>query len=303
MTHWREQRERGGLLWLSALGLATRIMGRPLLRVLCAPIALVFLLSASDARRHSQAYLARVLPVQPRWWHTLRHFYCFALVSCDRLLFLSGKWHKFDLDIEDQELILEHARAGRGCLLLVSHLGSFDAMRVPAVELDKIKLRIVIDKQHSPAAMQVIEKLNPTLAADMLDAAAPATTLALTVHEALQAGEMVGIMADRAARHETVAPVSLLGGQAHLPTGPWLLGRALKAPIFVCLALYRGGNRYRIRFHQLSDGSAVPRAERRQQVAENMQQYAAILEENARAYPYNWFNFYDFWSIETAQDH
>jgi predicted LPLAT superfamily acyltransferase len=300
MSHWSEQKERSNLFWLSALGFAATYFGRGFLRILCVPIALFFLLSAREARASSQAFLAKVLPHRPNWWHTFKHFYTFALVSSDRLLFLLGKWDRFNLDIVGDELIRSHDSQGKGCILLVSHIGSFDAMRVPAVEQKHIRLRILIDKQHNPAAMQVIEQLNHQLAADMIDASVPATTLALILNDALSDGEMVGIMADRSGLGDATHRLDFIDEQANFPTGPWMLSMTLKVPVILCFAIYEGGNCYRIRFHQISDGEPVERKHRQDRLQENMQQYASVLEQYAREHPFNWFNFYDFWTDEST---
>jgi len=296
MSHWSEQTERVNLFWLSVLSFAACNLGRRFLAVLCVPIALFFLLTAGNARRMSRQYLTRVLPRAPGWWHTLKHFYTFARVSCDRLLFLSGRGEKFELEFYNPELVQNYARQGRGCLLLVSHIGSFDAMRVPAIEEEKIPIRILIDKQHNAAAIQVMEKLNPSLAASMIDAGAGSSHLALSVNEALLNGDMVGIMAARAGRDDKTVTLEFMGQPAQFPVGPWMLSMALKAPVILCFAIYTGGNRYHLQFSQVSDGSPVPRREREQKLAENMQSYANKLQQLVTENPYNWFNFYDFWS-------
>jgi predicted LPLAT superfamily acyltransferase len=302
MSHWSEQTERVNLFWLSVLSWCASTLGRRFLAVLSAPTALFFLVTAGEARRMSRQYLARVLPRTPGWRHTLKHFYIFARVSFDRLLLLSGRGDKFELEFHNAELVQNYARQGRGCLLLVSHIGSFDAMRVPAIEDEQIPVRILIDKQHNAAAMQVLEKLNPDLAAGMIDAGARSSHLALSVNEALAQGDMVGIMADRAARGENTKALDFLGQAASFPTGPWMLSMALKAPVILCFAVYQGGNRYRVQFSQVSDGSPVPRRERQQKLIDNMQLYVNELQQLAVENPYNWFNFYDFWSDESTRN-
>jgi predicted LPLAT superfamily acyltransferase len=62
--------------------------------------------------------------------------------------------------------------------------------------------------------------------------------------------------------------------------------------------LYRGGNRYEIRFEPLADFSTLEgltRAEREGLVADATLAYARCLERYAREAPDNWFNFHDFW--------
>jgi len=136
----------------------------------------------------------------------------------------------------------------------------------------------------------------------MIDASVPSTTLALTLNEALSDGEMIGIMADRAAKGDAVLPMEFIDGPANLPTGPWMLSMVLKVPVILCFAVYMGGNRYKIRFHKVCDGEPVARAVRQERLRQDMQQYAAVLEQYAQAHPYNWFNFYDFWENAASKN-
>tara|TARA_R110000823_G_scaffold171736_9_gene304192 strand:+ start:29621 stop:30532 length:912 start_codon:yes stop_codon:yes gene_type:complete len=302
MSAWREQTaERGNLFWLRVLSWIATTLGRGFLRLVCGAVALFFLISAPDPRRTSRAYLQRVLGRAVGLPDVWRHFYTFAIVSGDRLLFLAGKSDRFSLSFSGDEIVRQYAARGQGCVLLVSHVGSFDAMRIPAAGED-IKVRIVIDKQHNPAAMQVIESLNPDLARASIDAAVDASQLVLAVAEACSNGDMVGIMADRLARDEAALEVEFLGDQVSLPRGPWVLAMVLKVPVILCFAVYEGGNRYQLRFTEVYDGTPVARRQRQSALTDLAERYATELEHVVRAYPYNWFNFYDFWQHDTTLD-
>lgn len=302
MNHWRQQRERGGLFWLSALSWCAQVFGRGFLRVLCAPIAAFFLLTAAQPRRASREYLRRVLPHPPTLRDIFRHFYTFALVSADRLLLLGGKSGSLDLRMSGEDCVRDVAARGEGCLLLVSHVGSFDAMRLPAVEDEAIPVRILLDRAHNPHAMAVIEKLNPQLAADTIDAGMDATQLVLVIREALDRGELVGIMGDRAAAGEALFHTDLLGSAAGFPRAPWLMALVLRTPVILCWAIYTGGNRYNVTFKRVYDGSPAHRRERQDVVQACIRSYAAEMESVLRSNPYNWFNFYDFWLDESSRD-
>ncbi|MEM7258892.1 MAG: hypothetical protein AAF404_16065, partial [Pseudomonadota bacterium] len=257
MAHWSEQRDRGNLFWISALSWIAIHLGRGFLRIICIPVALFFLLTASAPRTASRDYLAKVLTDRPTLWHVFRHFYTFALVSADRLLFLSGNADRFELRMTGQEIVRQQAIDKRGCLMLVSHLGSFEAMRIPAFDEIALTVRILIDKSHNPAAMQVIDALHPEMADAAIDAGVDSTSLVLAVGEACRAGDMVGIMADRAGRDERLESVEFLGEAAEFPSAPWVMALVLKAPVILCFAAYAGRNCYDIRFSQVYDGSPV----------------------------------------------
>jgi predicted LPLAT superfamily acyltransferase len=62
----------------------------------------------------------------------------------------------------------------------------------------------------------------------------------------------------------------------------------------MCFGLYEGDNRYRIEFVEF--GPPPPPTSRGDQLQPAVDRYAAVLEQYARRYPMNWFNFYPYWT-------
>src|SRR5205807_2395707 len=108
--------------------IAVRI-GRSVARLLLYPIAFYFLLSAHAARRVSYHYLERVRGRPPHWWHLFCHFYCFAATILDRVYLLRGEFHYFEVTLHQKEILHRRVESGKGCILLGSHLGSFEVLR------------------------------------------------------------------------------------------------------------------------------------------------------------------------------
>ncbi len=104
-------------------------IGRPVGRALLYPITLYFLATATAARRGSRLFLRRALGREPGWRELFRHIHCFAATILDRVYFLTGRLDQFEIEIFGGQRILDQAASGRGCILLGSHLGSFEALR------------------------------------------------------------------------------------------------------------------------------------------------------------------------------
>jgi len=114
----------------------------------------------------------------------------------------------------------------------------------------------------------------------------------------MEEGALVGILGDRTRGDEPVVHVPFLGADAPLPIGPMRVAAALRARVIFMAAIYRGGNRYEVRFEPLADFGNVDsmtRAERDAAVREAIAEYVRRLEKCAREAPDNWFNFHDFW--------
>jgi predicted LPLAT superfamily acyltransferase len=134
----------------------------------------------------------------------------------------------------------------------------------------------------------------------MLDSIIPVGEPETMLHakECLDAGGLVGMLGDRALKHEKVVPCQFLGHTAQFPAGPMLLASILKVPVVLFFCLYRGGGRYDINFELFAETVTIPREDRAQGLQEWTQRYAHRLEAYCQMAPNNWFNFYDFWETE-----
>lgn len=291
---WAQQTERGTAFALRLIGWIALRLGRTAARFWLYPIVLYFLLLAPKPRRASYDYLRRVLPHPPRWWHVARHIHCFAATVLDRVYFLRGEYRRFALEVHGAELLQEKIDSGRGCLLLGSHLGSFEVLRAFAIGQRRLRLKVLMYEAHNGIITRMLHALNPEVGESVIPLGD--THALLAVHEFLQQGYLIGLLGDRVDNERKTAPCEFLGGPAAFPTGPMLLAGALHVPVILFYGIYRGGNRYSIHFEPFAEQIAFTRAGREQAVLEWTRRYVDRLAHHTRAAPYNWFNFYDYWS-------
>jgi predicted LPLAT superfamily acyltransferase len=161
-------------------------------------------------------------------------------------------------------------------------------------------LRVVLDKQKTPAMTELLEALAPDVGKCVIDAAQDGTSIALAMAEACHDGAVVAMLADRGRGHEVLRRTEFLGSSAPFPISPWLLAHTLQVPVVLCFGLYLGGNRYRLIFEPLSDRVEIPRHNRGPALDALIARYAQRLEHYIHVAPYNWFNFYDFWQDSPA---
>lgn len=291
---WKAQRERSTRFMLRLLLWFARYAGRGVCRLILVPITAYFLLSAGAARRASRQFLGRALGRPARLADVARHLHTFASVVLDRAFFLLNRTAgiAFDVRRAPEEERGTHG-GGRGSLLVVAHLGSFEAMRV--VGGGRRPMKVVLDRDQNRMITSVLETVNPRVATQIIDAAQGGPGLALAIKQALDEGSHVGLMVDRPSPGEQTVTVDFLGAPARLPAGPWLLAAALQARVVLCFCVYRDARRYEATFELFDERLTLPRAQRDAALQACVQRYADRLAHHARGAPYNWFNFYDFW--------
>lgn len=294
-THWQTRPEGGGrfALWLIR-GIAL-YGGRRFGRLFLYPIALYFFLRRAPERAASRQYLERVFHRPPSAWQVLRHIHCFASTIMDRIFLLAHGDRDFEIETDGLELLEQQLALGRGVLLFGSHQGSFEALRAIGARRPDAALRVLLDKQKTPAMTELLEALAPNVGACVIDASLDGTSITLAMAEACAQGALVALLADRGRDHEALRHVDFLGHPAPFPVGPWLLAHALKVPVVLCFGLYLGGNRYRLVFELLAERVEIPRHNRALALDALIARYAKRLEHYVHVAPYNWFNFYDFW--------
>jgi len=292
---WKQRPEGGGRFAIGLIAGIARLFGRTATRLLLYPITAYFLLVRGPERRASHAYLSRVTSRPARPWQVARHVHAFAATILDRVYLLGGRMDLFDIRVTGLDNLLDALARERGVLLFGSHLGSFDALRVLKRLRGDLALRVVLDKRHNAAIGEVLDALDPALAAGIIDAGADGHQVALQIKQAADEGAMVAMLVDRAQPDEPALPADFLGKPAPFPTTPWLIAAALRVPVVLAYGLHRGGNRYELVFEAFRDTVEVPRADRAGALRGLIADYAARLQRHTLDAPYNWFNFYDFW--------
>ncbi len=294
---WKQRPEGGGLFALGLIRGIARHGGRGVARLLLYPITLYFLLRRAPERRASRAWLGHALGRPATLRDVARHIHTFAATILDRVFLLSGQLKRFDVRVQGLDALHGNLSSGQGLLLFGSHLGSFEVMRVLSRERPDIKVRVVLDIGHNPAMTQLLDALNPEVAATVIDAGQSGPMIMLEIQKAIEEGAVVTLLVDRVQAGQSWVPVPFFGRDAPMPMAPWLIASVLGAPVMLAFGFYRGGKRYDLAFEAFELGARVPRAERQARLLQLVGRYAARLEHHARQAPFNWFNFYDFWEV------
>lgn len=300
---WKSQKERSNTFWIQLLLTIGLRFGRPLARLILLPTVAYFMLTSGQARRHSRLYLERVFERPVTWRQIARHFYWFASTVLDRFFLHAGHTSPFSLDIHGAEIFDHLIAEKRGALLMTSHFGSFDCLRVAADQrTDPMALKMVMDVAHGGTLIKVLEKHQPQWMDAVIDSGGAPTDLVLRVREALDDACMVGMMVDRIHDpRERSVTCEFLGHQTQVPATPWLLALVLRVPVILCVGIYHGKGHYSVHLETLLDGSQkVHRRDRNTFAEKQAQRYMNRLEEFACEHPYNWFNFYDYWATSEA---
>jgi predicted LPLAT superfamily acyltransferase len=294
---WKQQQERGSRLAIRLMAWVAQALGRPLARALLYPICLYYLCGSRQANRALRRYYEHLQGHAPSWLVLFRHYHSFASTLLDRVYCLRGRFDLFDIRIHGLEVLDRALARGCGCLLLGSHLGSFEVVRAVGLSREQIAVKVLMDEQNAPLIRALIQELSPAVAETVIQVGGVDTML--QVQECLAHGGVVGIMGDRLMAEDQSVSCEFLGAGAAFPRGSVRLAHAVRAPVVLFFGLYRGGNRYDIHLELLSESVQLSADHRQDDVRRWTQRYADRLAHYSREAPDNWFNFYDFWQASS----
>ncbi|GAA4345020.1 acyltransferase [Variovorax defluvii] len=309
---WARAPERSNMLALRVICWIALRCGRPAARLVLHPVCLYFLLFAPTPRRHIKRYLFRAIGPQAGWADGYRLLHAFASTVLDRIYFLRGRLDLFDVRVQGNVPVEEEVIAGRGAFMLGAHVGSFEALggcKHHAPRPGDLRIAMLMYPDNARQINAVLGAIAlPELRPHIIALGRPHAMLAL--REWLDGGGLAGLLADRTlagaddadAQRSSTVLLPFLGTPAPFNDGPFRLAALLRRKVFFMAGLYAGGARYDVQFELLADFSerVSDPAERERRIRTALENYVARLEALCRAYPYNWFNFHDFWLEDSA---
>jgi len=298
-TDWLSVRETGSVLGMRVLLYLCTMFGRWPARMVLRFIVLYYTAFNRNARNSSKSYLRRVGLV-PSNANVYRHVLQFAECSLDRLFFLRRNFAPFVVTSVGSAHISKLTEQKRGAILLGAHLGSFEAMRA-AGEHKQANINVVGFFGNARAVNRVLDDGSEgKVKTRLLEVTPDSIDFVFKAKELLEQGEMLAILGDRViSSHAT--EVNFLGSKARFPTGPFILAASLKCPVYLTFGLYFPPNRYELHCEPFVDLVTLARGARAEALQGYLQQYADRLAYYCQLAPYNWFNFFSFWSDEHAE--
>ena len=308
-TDWSQIGERGSMTGLRALLACYRAVGRPVSLVLVHAIVLYYFVTLRGARKASRDYLRRMasrpsgaisMGHRAGILASFLHFRAFALSIFDRIELWFGREDNFRFQVVGREHYDRLLTQERGGIIIGSHLGSFDALRLLSRQDGRV-VNVVMFTRNAPRINALFEQLSPNAQVRVIPADSYSLDTVLQVRSCVARGELVAMLGDRmeAGNQGRSCRTPFLGDPVTFPTAGYWLAGLLGCPLFFMVALRDEGGLYRVFTEVLSESVQLRREDREETITRLVAAYASRLEYYCDMAPYQWFNFYDFWNDES----
>ncbi len=259
--------------------------------ILLIPVSFVYCLidkslkTGIDALSH---HLNLKCTFSSRWGHC----YTFGMALLDRLAFLVMDKPPFRFTCIHEERISAALQEGKGVILISAHIGSTEIAGNLLADKLKVPVRPVMLDNERDDMRKIYKKAfdKRSIHPIFLDPTGFGSSVELM--NALRNNEIVCMLADRTAGGQT-QKVAFLGEEASFPKGPFALARATGAVIIPIFIVKTG------LLHYTLSASLQQHIRSRDPLETNaaLQSFVKALEATVQKHPFQWFNFYNFWSV------
>ena len=164
-----------------------------------------------------------------------------------------------------------------GFIILSCHVGNYE-MAGYTFTADKKRYNALV---YSGEAETVMENRNRILSKHNIRIVPVKEDMShiFVMNEALANGEIVSIPSDRIFGSSRYVECELLGGKVKLPLGPFAMAMQRQVPTIAIFVMKDSAYHYK----------------RQEKVASLAQQFTREVESVLKAYPEQWFNYFEYW--------
>ncbi len=308
--HWSKEKEQGSYKSIRFMLSLFRHVPIGLIRIFVYPVCFVFFLISKRGRDEAKRYQKHVL----RHTNSLRQILAFGFTMIEKMEGWSGKVTLDSIEFQNDDI--DELRAlldsGKGAALIVSHLGNAELLRSLAsfnrTGLEhSVPVASIVDMKSTEQFNKMLKELNPSSVTDIVNARTIGPDTIIHLQEVVEAGGLVVIAGDRTSMttEDRSIVVPFLGEDAPFSYGAFFLVSLLECPVYSVFALRKKDcglfPQYRMYVENCRITFAGTRKEKQQKVADLCRLFAGRLEHYCRMYPYQWYNFYDFWKLPEAE--
>jgi len=254
-------------------------------------VAFYFFIFSGKAFRFQYIFFRRRLGFSPirAVWSIYKNYYCFGQTIIDKIMLLSGLKNPFRFDFEGEEYLREMVNTKKGGLLLSAHIGNWEMAGHLLQRLDT-RFHIVMYDGEEQELKDYLDSISEKHSARIILIKEDLSHI-YAIQEALNKNEFVCMHADRYLEGNKTFQGVLLGEMASFPAGPFLLARTFKVPVSFVFAMK--DSKYDYHFY-----ATPPQIFNKDDSSKMMLgYYCHVMEGMIRKYPFQWYNYYDFWNM------
>lgn len=288
MSEWKGK-SKGSLLGYKIFAYSVRNIGLRFSYFILLFVALYYFLFSWKSNKSIYNYFrnAQKYSRGKSFYSVYKSYFIFGQTLIDRILISSGKRDRFTYEFDGIENIIQVLEEGNGGILISAHLGNFEISEYffEDIGADMVTNIVTTDKERQNIK-EYLEELS--LKSDLKYILIKDDMSHIyEFNEALSKNEIICITGDRYVDGSKYLETEFLGKKAKFPAGPFLLGSRLKVPVLFVYVMKDSATHYHLYARKAN-------VEYRKEKA-LLENYVESITHFVKKYPYQWFNYFDFW--------
>lgn len=213
------------------------------------------------------------------------HF-VFGQVILDRFAMYAGR--RFRLNINGQEWIDKYFNSDGGVVMASSHVGNYELVGY-SLDSGAKTVNALVFGGETETVMSNRDRMFSRNSVRMIPVKDDMSHL-FSINNALDGGEVVSMPCDRVFGSARTVKAAFFGEDAAFPAGPFMIAVKKAVPMIDVFVMKKSARAYDVYVLPLETALTGNTA-----TQELVAAYARELEAMVRRYPYQWFNYFDFW--------
>ena len=220
----------------------------------------------------------------------INHFR-FGQIILDRFACYGGR--RFNLIEDGNDRFMAHCDEPGGFMQIGTHVGNFELAGYMLSQQKKRIYALVFGGEKS-TVMENRQRIFSHHNLQLIFANGGIDHV-FELNRALADGDIVSMTGDRIFGSQKTVAAHILGAEAQLPLGPYILAAMRDVPVLCTFVMKETTNTYHLFVRELRLTPAQKTLPARQRAAALAQAYGDHLTDILRRYPHQWLNYYEFW--------
>ena len=218
-----------------------------------------------------------------------KSYFTFGQVLIDKIAISAGLRSKFTFDFDGIDILKQLLSEGKGGILISAHIGNFEIAEKFFADIDfNCQIHIVtVDQEHS-VIKQYLESITDEKPNVQFIYVKEDLSHIFEINDALSKNHLICFTGDRYFEYSKTMQADLLGKEAHFPAGTFMLASRLKTPVAYVYVMKEPNLHYHLYTRR------APEFKHRDAQAV-LNSYTESVSHMLKKYPYQWFNYFDFW--------
>ena len=219
-------------------------------------------------------------------------YFTFGQTIIDKVAISAGLRDKFTFDFDGVAILKQLLNEQKGGILISAHIGNFEIAEKFFAEIDlNAQIHIVtVDQEHSIIKEYLESVANKKHNVQFIYVKEDLSHI-FEINDALSKNHLICFTGDRYFENSKTMTAELLGKETRFPAGTFMIASRLKAPVAFVYVMKEP----RLHYHLYTRRAPEFKHRDAQSV---LNAYTQNLNSMLKKYPYQWFNYFDFWEEE-----